>query len=244
MQLSRLGRVRFGNFGVLGLAAGVVSASSCSGQRDASVGHSRADDSVDSAGQNNTAPIDASPAPLDGCPDLSLPFESLPLVGQGTVTIDAHPEGPPFPIALEVLQWPDQDTAVQWDWRIEQSVPEEDWDRSEIPAGACVIRLLNMADRCYNPEGSWLTTSSAPTMDGEPSATSWTRYDEYVGERPNLCSYAPGCQSSKFGGPIQWFYLREHGPDLYFVWCSQSCTVPDSMTVLGMSSASFDACGK
>ncbi len=160
--------------------------------------------------ENSTTTSDSSLAPIDGCPELSLSFESLPAVGEGIITIDARLDGEPFPVRVEVLQSLDPEMAERWNPNTDaQDVPPEEWDRSEIPAGACVIRFLEMAGRCYGTTGASLVTRLAPLMDGEPRTMGWIRYDEYIRERPEHCSYAPGCPSSKFYAPIQWFYLRE-----------------------------------
>lgn len=195
--------------------------------------------------ENSTTTSGSSPASIDGCPELSLSFESLPSVGEGTITVDARLDGDPFPVRVEVLQSLDPEMAEGWNPNTDaQDVPPEEWDRSEIPAGACVIRFVDMAGRCYGTTGVSLITRLAPQMDDEPRTIGWTRYDEYIRARPERCPYAPGCPSSKFYAPIQWFYLRENGPDLYFVWCSQTCTVPDATTLLDLSPSPYAPCGE
>lgn len=241
----------------------LLCAPGCSGQND-KIGHTYVEDSRDAPTRNDTTrnettsprantrndastegdttPDSGALAP-DNCPELSILFASLPSVDAGVVSIDAYTGEVFSSVQVEVLQWPGPD-APRWNPRMNQNRPIEEWDRSDIPAGACVIRLLNLAGSCYPPSGAQLVTRREP-MDGAPQAIGWPRYDEINGAFER-CPYAPGCERPELYALNQWFYLREQGPDLYFVWCSQTCgDAPNKATVLTLTPLSApDRCGE
>lgn len=244
MAFSRLVRVLSRALGLLGLVCGIPCVVTCSGRHDTSLGRTHANDGRDTSEEDSTTTPNSSASSPDACPTLSLPFESLPRVGQGALTIQARLDQTPFPVQVEVLQWPDPDTAATWDNFDEQNIPPEDWDRSEVPAGACVIRFLNIAGWCSGSLWPHLETRTARTTNAEQQWITWTGYDEYLREQPEMCAYAPGCQSPMLGSPWQLFYVRERGPDLDFVWCSHACTLPESITVLEFYPVSSAPCSE
>lgn len=253
--------------GVLVSACSIGAAMACSEPHDASVFHARAEEARDTptletfvvdasvtsstsgepaasaAALDKSVAADAGPGPSESCPEIRLSFDKLPAMGEEVVTIDAQGERGPYPIQVEVLQYAEPGSVEQWSWPTdgaEHEPPPEEWDRADIPAGACVIRLLNMASTCYRTASGSLLTALPPDSGGT-RGIGWTSYHELLRERPEWCDVEPGCQSGKLDAPLPWFYLREHGPDVYFVWCSHSC-LPNDSTVLGLSGSLSAAC--
>jgi hypothetical protein len=110
------------------------------------------------------------------------------------------------------------------------AVPPERWDRSEFPAGACVVRLRGVEAACYTTQTSRAlylppTDSGAAVSQSSYHARRWSK-------EIDLCAWrVPGCPRSKwgsFGG--YWWYLSQREQDSLLVACASSCaqffTVP------------------
>jgi hypothetical protein len=106
----------------------------------------------------------------------------------------AFPEPVVFP---PDFQWPDQnpDPAT--------------WDRSDMPAGACVFRLWGVdAATCYAWGGTFFTGSCADRVAGGIGVAPGSYYDG------GDCSVAPGCPSAEpydTGESGYWWYFGKSG---------------------------------
>jgi hypothetical protein len=98
------------------------------------------------------------------------------------------------------------------------------WDRSALPAGACVFRLHGMPGSCIRPgyifEGTCtrLDDGGLAPSPGEPSPGDF--YEN------NTCAQgiAPGCPSSNpWGYDGFWWYMVPRGADTDLVVCAPEC---------------------
>jgi hypothetical protein len=102
-------------------------------------------------------------------------------------------------------------------------VPPAEWDRSEFPEGACVVRLRGVQTDCYTNTAStaiYYPPTDAGTAVGQASFHARRFVDEI-----DLCDWPiPGCPRSDWGSfRGYWWYLSDRDTDTLLVACSSSC---------------------
>jgi hypothetical protein len=100
------------------------------------------------------------------------------------------------------------------------SVPPEAWDRSELPAGACVFRLHGFDSSCYRPAyyGDIYTGRCADNSFQISPGSYYSQHQCQGGP--------PGCPSSKwgrFGNEGYWWYLTPRDGATDLVICADQC---------------------
>jgi hypothetical protein len=148
-------------------------------------------------GEGETAPSDCARVPI-----------SLPFVPGA---IERSADG----ITVEALQIPSFTEENRGGFGIQQTRPE-DWDRAELPAGACVFRLRGFHASCYAPAhyGDIFVGACDEVQPIWPGSY----YDVAS------CHVAPGCPSATWGNTEgYWWYLapREDATDL--IICAPEC---------------------
>jgi len=157
----------------------------------------------------------ASPAPQSppNCPP-----ELLVEFGP-ELAIGALPDG----VSIESLQVPDYSVAPN---PPPEGVPyptpdPSEWDRSELPAGACVFRLHGVDARCYPKGATFFTGSCGGLEDGRPLIAPSSFYDEY-----KCTDVVPGCPASDpwSGEPgFWWYFVPESDTVTELVICAPAC---------------------
>jgi hypothetical protein len=190
-----------GGSSVAGVAGGLTSAA---GQA-ASAGQSGAP----SAGAPNLVTL--------GCPDpagntAACPNLSADLDFSGA----AENQGSPW---VEPLQIPQFGSRPPGYYPSGPAVDPALWDRSALPAGACVFRLHGVPGSCLRPGRIYLG-SCAELADGGPTIVPGDFYEN------NTCAQgiAPGCPTadpwSSYGF---WWYMVPRGADTDLVMCAPEC---------------------
>lgn len=97
------------------------------------------------------------------------------------------------------------------------------WDRSEMPAGACVFRITGITPSCYTHPDS-IAVYHAPN-DGGVSVSQASYYARRLVQGIDLCDWPiPGCPSSQWGGDGgYWWYLSEVDGATLMVMCATAC---------------------
>jgi hypothetical protein len=128
-------------------------------------------------------------------------------------------------ITIEPLQEPDFSNIPPYDF--DAGLPDQNpdpatWDRSDLPAGACVFRLYGVQAGCYSGGGIFFTDScSTLKSDRGVNVAPSSFYDT------NTCTgVAPGCPSAdpyEFE-PGSWWYLVPRSDDVTdLVICAPEC---------------------
>jgi hypothetical protein len=122
----------------------------------------------------------------------------------------------PNGITVEALQIPEFTEANrgEWNW---QTTPPEKWDRSVLPAGACVFRLHGFNVNCY-PRGHYGELFSGPCANQSPISPG-SYYNS------GCRDVAPGCPSPNWGSSNDgyWWYLNEREGATDLVICAPEC---------------------
>jgi hypothetical protein len=165
-----------------------------------------------------TTGTESSPSPPVSCPTNEVAFELSLEVGSITTEADGT--------TIETLQVPDYPAP---DYTQPAPQPNSDpatWDRSELPAGACVFRVHGVHAACF-PTGG-VIRSNDPTADQRPLVAS--SYYDLEG-----CSVEPGCPSADTQVSLGWWwYLADRGDATDIVICAPDCAyylMPDSAIV-------------
>jgi hypothetical protein len=199
----------FGGVGYVARAtvlATCVASSACGGESRRHVSTAPSSDTSDSA------PV----APPLACPaELLLEFGAAMVVG-------ALPDG----VTVDPLQVPDYSAAPNPPAEgVPYPAPDSSaWDRSDVPAGACVFRLHGVDSRCYPKGASFFTGSCSGLEDGRPLIAPDSFYDEY-----KCTDTMPGCPVSDpwSGEPGNWWYFApgNDGDDgvATLVVCAPAC---------------------
>jgi len=128
-------------------------------------------------------------------------------------------------VTVEPLQLPD---SFDFDALEPQTGPFPDqnpdpatWDRSALPAGACVFRLHGVDASCYPLGGTFFTGSCAGQVEGR-QIEPYSFYEAY-----SYCTSgpAPGCPSAdpRVGEPGNWWYFVDQGDAADLVICAPEC---------------------
>src|SRR6185369_11832 len=141
--------------------------------------------------------------------------------------------GPGAGVWVEPLQIPDYSLefpATQPG--LEPKVEPSDWDRSPLPAGACVLRIHGLSGACLQPGALYVGTCAALSDPATPRISSVSFY-EALSCRQGI---APGCPSAgaTTWGDGNWWYLVARGEDTDLVLCAPQCA--------GLFSAEKHAC--
>jgi hypothetical protein len=169
---------------------------------------------VSDAGAPNAATdagADANPVPRPkpaSCPTLTLPIDATSLA---VTEVDG--------VVIEPLQLPDYpaEPAPSCPGCGPSGDPDPStWDRSELPANACVFRLHGVSAACY-PLGGTIYTDSCETW---PKVAPGTFYEHYA------CSgVVPGCPTPEpYNHALgYWWYLVDRGDAADLVICAPEC---------------------
>jgi hypothetical protein len=118
---------------------------------------------------------------------------------------------------VEPLQIPQFGTSPAGYYSSAQPVDPALWDRSALPAGACVFRLHGVPGSCLREGNIFL----GPCLfDGGPRVSPGDFYEN------NRCGQgiAPGCPTSDPGSYDGfWWYMVPRGPDIDVVICAPEC---------------------
>lgn len=159
----------------------------------------------------------ASESPPDSAP-LACPPELLVEFGPD-MTIGALPDG----VSVEALQVPDYSVGPNPPASGVPYPPPDPpaWDRSELPAGACVFRLHGVDTACYPKGATFFTGSCSGLEDGRPLTAPSSFYDQY-----KCTNVAPGCPASDpwSGEPGYWWYFTAESDSVAdLVVCAPAC---------------------
>ncbi len=161
---------------------------------------------------------DPSPPPAMPCPTNEIYFELDMNVGAITTASDGT--------TVETLQVPDY-PAPDYTQPVPQ--PNSDpanWDRSELPAGACVFRLYGLHAACFPTGGDIKQLVTDSSNSGSPDAGppqvlvvgSMSYYDMQG------CSVEPGCPSADPRDSLGWWwYVADRGDAMDVVVCAPEC---------------------
>jgi hypothetical protein len=155
-----------------------------------------------------------------GCPDPALQ-PTCPELNVDLVPISAERTSDPA-VWVEPLQFPDFGTRPPGYFPPNDQADPASWDRSAVPAGACVFRLHNAASNCLRP-GRVYIESCAGFLAAEPGAAHVVPVSFY---ETSGCEQgtAPGCPSADPWNPVGiWWYELPHGADLDVVVCAPLC---------------------
>ncbi len=135
------------------------------------------------------------------------------------MTIGTLPDG----VAIDSLQVPDYSLAPNPPPAgVPYPAPDPaEWDRSDLPAGACVFRLHGVDARCYPKGATFFTGSCSGLEDGRPLIAPSSFYDKY-----RCTSVAPGCPASDpwSGEPGYWWYFVPRSDTVTdLVVCAPAC---------------------
>ncbi len=158
-------------------------------------------------------PEDALPFDPQTCPDLDVVID---VAEQGVYTaVDG--------VQAEVLQRPVFDESNRAPDPDADLPPPESWDRSELPAGACVVSLSSIQTDCYTHQATLAVYH--PPDDAGVAVSQASYYARRFAEKVDLCDWpVPGCPSEQWGGPGgYWWYFTERASDTLFVICAPAC---------------------
>jgi hypothetical protein len=151
---------------------------------------------------------------------------------------DSVTDGPDG-ITIEPLQTPDYPYPIPYPYPA-LPAPNPDpatWDRSELPANACVFRLHGVNAACF-PNGGIFFTGSCSSLMGGIGVAPGSFYDSHA------CNVEPGCPTADISaGEIgYWWYLVDRGDATDLVICAPECA--GSFTSFGgcLSLRSSPAC--
>lgn len=167
----------------------------------------RPSDASPPAPTTDTVPTSSTPAcpPPGPPPSLDCPAELLldvdPRVAETTVSGS---------VRIEPIQEPEFPYPVVFPPDTPLPDPNPDpatWDRSDVPAGACVFRLWGVNAACYPSGGTFFTESCAAVGAGGPLIAPGSYYDG------NECGRAPGCPSAEpyIVSSGYWWYFGNSG---------------------------------
>jgi hypothetical protein len=124
----------------------------------------------------------------------------------------------PSGIVVEPLQIPDL-TVGAYDWEVDERERNADpstWDRSPLPAGACVFRLHGVNANCYPGGGLFYVGDCRYLKQPRPAPGGF-----YEG---NHCGVEPGCATARASGTASyWWYLVDRGSAADLVICAPEC---------------------
>jgi hypothetical protein len=136
----------------------------------------------------------------------------LPLIPGAKVT---RPDGTVVE-ALQIPSFTEANHLVSF-----ENVPPESWDRSEIPAGACVFRIHGLHASCFVEQnyGMIFVGSCRQISDGSFPAISPGGYYEQ-----GCKTIAPGCTRPTWGSSDgYWWYLNSRQDAIDVVICAEQC---------------------
>lgn len=150
----------------------------------------------------------------DNCPilDVEIQFIEEEYVSTGGVLVKAL-QLPAFTIANQVNFS---------DMKYWTEVPPENWDRSEFPEGACVVRLRGVVASCYeNPSSSFDHPAGTDLFpDQEVGVDSYYQ----LLSRNAIAEAVPGCPRAEWGGGEgHWWYLSPRADDTLLIGCAPAC---------------------
>jgi len=123
--------------------------------------------------------------------------------------------GPRSEVWVEPLQIPD------YPGEFPATLEPSKWDRSPLPAGACVLRIHGLSGACLQPGALFVGTCAALADPDAPHVLPFSYYEE------NFCrqGIAPGCPSAAASdsGNGSWWYLVARGEDTDLVVCAPEC---------------------
>lgn len=170
---------------------------------------------VDEAPSSEPSDMPAEPAPSDTAQP---PLSPEPIACASELELDVDPRmtapSAADGVTVELLQ-----AQASWNTELPPSgaIPDENsdpstWDRSALPAGACVFRIYGMDGlHCYPSGGTFFTGSCAALNSDGVNVAPGSYYDSGY-----ECTTAPGCPSADgYPEPIgYWWYFSESGFDL------------------------------
>jgi hypothetical protein len=127
--------------------------------------------------------------------------------------------GPRTGVWVEPLQIPDY---AEGSRGTNPEIEPSKWDRSPLPAGACVLRIHGLSGACLRPAILFQGTCASFADPDASHVAPFSYYDEYS---RCLQGVAPGCPtastSDSRNGP--WWYFVARGEDTDLVVCAPQC---------------------
>lgn len=159
----------------------------------------------------------ASSATLPGCPDPTLsatcPALKADLDFSGTTSSTS---GSVWVEPLQIPQYGTRPPAYPW-----ADLPDPSlWDRSAMPAGACVFRLHGVPASCLRPGFIFFGSCAQNAIPEAPRVAPGSYYDS------GQCGHgiAPGCPVAVPWNRVgYWWYLLAQGADTDVVVCAPEC---------------------
>jgi len=134
------------------------------------------------------------------------------------ISFESDVVGPRAGMWVEPLQIPEYSEVLA------MSLPEIEpskWDRSALPAGACVLRIHGLSGACLQPGGLFVGTCASLADPGTSHVLPYSYY-ELDACRQGI---APGCPSAAAAdwNNGSWWYLVARGEDTDLVVCAPEC---------------------
>lgn len=150
----------------------------------------------------------------DICPrlDVEINFLENEYVATGGVLVKA----------LQVPEFTLENKADVSDMDYSADVPYEDWDHSDFPEGACIVRLRGVVASCYdNPGSSFIHRAG---MDRFPDlGVGLESYYQLLAMNA-VTEAVPGCPRVEWGGGQgHWWYLLQRDEDTLLIGCASAC---------------------
>lgn len=126
-------------------------------------------------------------------------------------------------IWVEALQLPEYPPTDLRDLRYRPAIDPSKWDRSPLPAGACVLRIHRLAGDCLKFGPLYFDSCAALAAQDAEHAISFSFY-----ESPSCREgIAPGCPSADPAdwNNGNWWYLVGRGEDTDLVACAPQCSM-------------------
>ncbi len=127
--------------------------------------------------------------------------------------------GPRTGVWVEPLQIPDYPQGSPAD---PPEVDPSKWDRSPLPAGACVLRIHGLSGACLQFSPLYIGTCAALAAPDAPHAIPISYYETGSCRQ----GIAPGCPSASASDRRNgnWWYLVARGEDTDLVVCATECS--------------------
>jgi hypothetical protein len=129
---------------------------------------------------------------------------------------------------VETLQVPDYPAPDYTQPSPQSNSDPATWDRSELPAGACVFRLYGLHAACFPTGGDIRQFVADPNISdsGDPDAGQPQVLTVVTSSYYDLegCSVEPGCPSADARATLgSWWYLADRGEATDLVVCAPEC---------------------
>jgi hypothetical protein len=161
---------------------------------------------------NNDKPGECMPVPDAACVAQQIPLSFPPPTSVGP--------SPTPEVWVEALQVPNYGVRPEGYYPPSVDSDPATWDRSPLPAGACVFRLHGLSPSCQRAGILWEATCHVEDLIGGPHVP----IPSYYGASVCMRHITPGCPTADpWNAAGYWWYMQPDGENVDIVVCAPEC---------------------